>query len=233
VAPTDAVRFGFTLDDLDRLARVAVQVNWTMAGDVHERYCAAWSAIAEELFSAVEPPSERVLIGAGQQAIRDEVRSMHRTHGLPLDGGDGNTYGVAAFWWLQTLPTPSPERAIVEREALATVLPLISAQDREALLMVAACDGDRERAALALQVHPRTVLKRLRSARRVVFAAWHEGETPRPVWREARRLPEDKLVPCGTPSAYHRHRRRGEPTCEPCRRALDQARKDRAARRAA
>jgi hypothetical protein len=42
------------------------------------------------------------------------------------------------------------------------------------------------------------------------------------------------LRPCGTPSAARRHQERGEPVCEPCRRALnawDAARKRLARRR--
>lgn len=37
-------------------------------------------------------------------------------------------------------------------------------------------------------------------------------------WRNDPR-PEPVLVPCGTRSAYRRHRRRSEPPCEACRAA--------------
>jgi hypothetical protein len=42
--------------------------------------------------------------------------------------------------------------------------------------------------------------------------------------------PEDKLVPCGTPTAYKRHKARGEDACSPCIdaiRAYDRNRKRR------
>lgn len=228
------VRHGFDLDDLDRLARTAVQIRWTMAMPSLDRYAIAWSAIVEALYSAEAPPSDRDLVTVGQAAIRNEVRSIHRTHGLPLDGEHpGHTHGVAVYWWLNMSPTASPERSIVDRQALAGILPLLTEPAREALAAVAAVDGDRERAADVLGVSPRTLAKRLRKARQTFLYWWHEGELPSSVWREPRRrLSDDKLVPCGTPSAYHRHRRRGEPTCEPCRRALDGARKARIALRA-
>lgn len=231
--PVDELRHGYTLDDLDRMARVSVQVGYTMATSPHDRYITAWSGIAEELYSSDQPPSERALISAGMGAIRKEVRSVHRTFGHPLDGGADSTAGVAKFWWAHSYPTPGPEDRVVDRAALRQILPRIPAESRTVLLTVAACDGDRNRAAEALGIHPRTVLKRLRHAQRVFLLCWHEGEPPSGIWREVLgRLADDQLVPCGTPSAYHRHRRRGEQTCEPCRRALDNQRKERIARRA-
>lgn len=39
------------------------------------------------------------------------------------------------------------------------------------------------------------------------------------------------LAPCGTDSAYKRHLRNGEPTCQPCRQAHRETQRDRRARR--
>lgn len=229
-ATVDSLRFGYTLNDLDRIARTAVQIRWTMAMPSLDRYSIAWSAIVEALYSAETPPSNRDLVAAGQAAIRNEVRSIHRTFGLPLDGEHGgHTHGVAVYWWLNAAPAASPERPIVDRQALAAILPLLAETGRQALLAVAAADGDRSRAAEALGVSSRVLLKRLTEARAMFLRWWHEHEAPSTVWRESRRLGVDDLVPCGTPAAYHRHRRRGEPTCEPCRRAVDAQRKARAA----
>ena len=42
--------------------------------------------------------------------------------------------------------------------------------------------------------------------------------------------PSRPVPPCGTPRAYHRHLRRGEPTCGPCRKAINDYNKERAVR---
>jgi WhiB family redox-sensing transcriptional regulator len=42
---------------------------------------------------------------------------------------------------------------------------------------------------------------------------------------------ERNLVPCGTESAYHRHIRRGETPCQPCKHATNAAQRERHARR--
>lgn len=230
---SDALRFGYTLDDVDRLTRVVCKTHHAMACDFRDRYAEAYGAIVEELYSATEPPRENDLIAVGHAAIRDMVRAVHRTHGLSLDSGEGTTYGVAKFWWDISRPTPSPEGRVVELETLRMIWPQLDQRDREALLAVAACDGDHYRAATMLGVSDRVMRARIKHACATFLSWWHEGERPSTRWREQthRRRAED-LVPCGTPSAYHRHRRRGEPTDEACRRAVDDARKARNARKA-
>lgn len=228
----EELRHGYTLDDLDRLARVAVQVHWTMASDIQDRYAEAYGAVVEHLYSVPDPPTERDLIAAGQAAIKSWVRGTHRTHGMPLDGGHGGfTVGVMQFWWDQIRPTPSPEGRIIDAETLRTIWPRLDDAGRAALLAIAAHDGNYTKAAQALGVTVKTLTKRADLAVRQYLRWWHEGETPTEVWRRPRFRVDRSVVPCGTPSAYHRHRRRGEPTCLACREALRQADIQRKARR--
>jgi hypothetical protein len=227
----DRLRFGYTLDDLDRLARVACQTAHTMAADVGDRYAEAYGEIAVHLYSAETWPSEPDLIRVGKDAIRDWSRATHRTHGMHIDGGDSMPIATAVYWWTQSRPTPSPEARIVELAAFKAIWPWLHAEGRDALETIAAFDGDYRKAATALGLTFLQLGRHVDRAVRRFLALWHEGESPSRVWRKPRRrVGLETLVPCGTPSAYHRHRRRGEPTCELCRRVLDQARKDRAAR---
>lgn len=233
-ASEDSLRFGYTLDDLDRFARVACQTAHTMAADVGDRYAEAYGEIAAHLYSAETWPSEPDLIRVGKDAIRDWSRGTHRTHGMHIDGGDGLPIATAIYWWSQSRPTPSPENRIVDLAAFKAIWPWLHAEGRDALETLAAFDGDYRKAATALGLTFKQLRSHVDRAVRLFLALWHDGESPSKVWRQSYRRVEAKaLVPCGTPSAYHRHRRRGEPTCEPCRRALGQARKDRKANRAA
>jgi hypothetical protein len=229
------LRFGYTLDDLDRLARVACQTAHTMAADVGDRYAEAYGEIAAHLYSAEPRPSEPDLIRVGQAAIRDWSRATRRAHGLHADSdkGEGVPHATVAYWWTQSGVTPSPEARIVDLAAFKAIWPWLHAEGREALETIAAFDGDYRHAAEALGLTFTQLRRHVDRAVRLFLALWHDGESPSKVWRQSYRRVEPKaLVPCGTPSAYHRHRRRGEPTCEPCRRALDQARKERNAGRA-
>jgi hypothetical protein len=229
------LRYGYTLDDLDRLARVACQTAHTMAADVGDRYAEAYGEIAVYLYTADVWPSEPDLIRVGQAAIRDWSRATRRAHGLHADSdkGEGIPHATVAYWWAQSSVTPSPEARIVDLAAFKAIWPSLHAEGRNALETIAAFDGDYRQAAGALGLTFTQIRRHVDRAVRLFLALWHEGESPSKVWRQLyRRVEPAELVPCGTPSAYHRHRRRKEPTCQPCRDALGRARQERLARRA-
>jgi hypothetical protein len=84
------LRFGYTLADLNGLARLAVHTAGAMAGDWHDRYDTAWSAIAEHLYAAPHWPPRHDLVRAGQLAIYAVVDGDRQAYGYyrrKTDGG--------------------------------------------------------------------------------------------------------------------------------------------------
>jgi hypothetical protein len=124
------------------------------------------------------------------------------------------------YWAGAGAATPSPEGRIVEREALAQIWPTLTELERRAVLAFAA-HGSAEVACVALGMTRRAFLSRLNAARARFRTWWHEGETPSVKWRpdSATRDGKRTLRPCGHPSTYTRHRRRGEPVDDACRQA--------------
>lgn len=229
------LRHGYTLADLDRIARSATSHVGTMASDYTDRLHTAWSAIVEHLYAADHPPAEHDLWHTGRHAIWGEIRSSRRFQGAPvkdLSAGSGEMPSFRRFWWDYASAVPSPEARIVERHALAQIWPQLTDRERQAVLAFAA-NGSVQAAAEALQITTGAMNSRLQNARRRFLAWWHEGETPSRKWRmdSGPRRTGQPLKPCGTPSAYIRHRRRGEVVDDVCRSAWTAYLADRAASR--
>lgn len=226
------LRFGFTLADLNRLATSATSHAGTYASDGADRYQTAWSAIAEHLYAADHPPTERDLWHAGRDAIWAAIRDNQRTHGAPRAGGGGDMPQFVRYWFDHATVTPSCEERVVERLALAQIWPRLTDAHRAALAAYAA-KGNAACAAKALKISDTAFNSRLQRARQTAADLWHEHET---VARNRRRdfrarTDCDHLRPCGTPTAYSRHRRRSEPVDEACRKAWTRYQAERAAAR--
>lgn len=182
------IRHGYNLADLDQLARAAVRVGArTGVTSAAELYDSAWSAIAERLCTADEPPARTDLIGAGMSAISDAVWAAERCHGWDRQAHDIRP-SFATYWIDHAGPTPSPERAVIDRTALWQIWasgPLTDGQ-RQALLALATY-RDYQLAADSLGLPYKTFHQRVRYARQAFLTAWHEGETPSKVWAADRR----------------------------------------------
>jgi hypothetical protein len=172
------------------MARSAVSADRLMAMSVRERYDIAWSAIAEELCAAEEPPHRNALVQAGWQAIYRHVRDGLRQRGY----GEGERDWSSAestmprfvmFWGPST--TPSHEDRIVERLAAYQVLPVLSGIYRDAVVALAVHD-DYMRAAEALGIRYEALVARMGVARRRFLVEWYEGETPHRTRRTDRRV---------------------------------------------
>lgn len=182
------LRHGYTLADINRLSRVATRTAGTHAADHADLVSWAWSAIVEHLYLAEYWPPEHRLIQAGKTAIWASVRSDQRWHGGARQAHyePGTMAAYQRYWWGYTAVTPSHEEPVVERLALRQVLPLLTAREHQALLAVAAHDGDVEAAAISMGLTLGAIKNRLQAARKRIFAAWHEGTVPpRRVWRTA------------------------------------------------
>jgi hypothetical protein len=184
-----AIRHGYTLHDLDEMARIATLADRSLAMDYATRRDIAWSAIAEALVTSDEPPARHDLIRAGSTAIYQEIRTTASQRGRPRDAYEfadkAHTPRFALFWQDYAV-TPSPEGRIVEHLAVRQCLDVLSQANLEALEALAV-HGDYQRAALALGLDGAAFRARLVRARRQVLAVWFEGETPRTDRRTDRR----------------------------------------------
>lgn len=184
---------GYTMADLHSLARFAVHLASYGDASWHERYGWAWSAIAEALYAANEPPTRQSLLAAGQVAIYDEIQSHRQRYGYYRAKTDGSTHGAGsspAFrtYWMEWLANSSQtfERNTVERLALRQILPMLREHEAVALIALAVHD-DYQAAADAVGVPYATFKSQIARARARFFALWHEGETPSKPWGVDRR----------------------------------------------
>lgn len=232
--PTGGLRYGYTLDDLDKMTSAAVIADRSMAMHTSERRDIAWSAIAEALYAAEEFPTRQDLIRVGWQAIYHHVRDSYRQHGYrDRSASSGNASApMFALYWLDKQVTPSHEAKVVERHALPPILASLTETQRSVVHAVAVFDGDRPRAAAHLGLDEKSLAYQLRAARAACLALWLEGETPcrvtlRRLDRRNHRGPEPEH---GTSPAARRHRAARETPCDLCAPVLaeqDQAKKER------
>lgn len=228
------VAHGVTLRDIHVAALRAVDAAHTRGANHVHRYETAWSAIAEHVWTAGETPPFRDLVAAGIHAVDAEMRREPHHHGYArADGGGGLMKAASVYWWDhcaeagsgeprdrwwgQSARIPSPENAIVERLALAQILPALTPGQRDALNALAT-HGTHAEAAGMLGIAPAAFRQRVRIGRDRFFALWHEGESAPALWRVDRRTPEPKrrrnlrsasgrrsLPPCGTATRYGNH----------------------------
>jgi hypothetical protein len=186
------LRHGYTLRDLDRVARLATHVG-PMAGNYHDRRDEAWSAIVEHLYSTDQWLPEHDLVWIGRKAIYDSVTADRRERGyyrLHTDGtqhGPGSSPAFATYWWdMFARPTGSPEPGIVERISVWQILPTLTPGQAEVIFALAAHD-DYQSAAAALGMTTVGFRSQVCQARRRFLELWHEGEQPSKPWGQDRR----------------------------------------------
>jgi hypothetical protein len=182
------LRHGYTLAHLNDLTVRAVRTQrFNRQVDFTDRLELAWSAIAEFLYAADEPPTGADLIRAAWAAIGDDTDRTHRSHGWSThDRYAGLTGRFQQYWVGSGHHTHSPEEPVVERVALAQIWPRLSATHRQLLLAMAVHD-DYGRAAEALDKSRKTFTTQLSEARRAFLTLWHHGEQPSRPWGTDRR----------------------------------------------
>jgi hypothetical protein len=173
------LRHGYNLADLDRLARMALSREWARNRDWRHRYDIAWSAIAEALYAAAEPPEPGDLIRAGQESVTGFLHTELRHWGIKHDRSRRPSF--AMYWDEVARHTASPENGIIERLALWQVWARLRDEDREALLALA-IHGEYDKAAATLGLRKYTYYARVRRARVRFLRLWHEGESPSRLW---------------------------------------------------
>lgn len=174
---------GYTLTDIDRLARTAA----TRAYGGHildpgDRYHAAWTAIAERLCTATEAPDSRALAIVGMNAINQAGRDHRHTWGLGATwgGSQGDAPNFQRYWDHGRV-TPSPEDGIVDRLAVHQIWPHLALTHRQ-ILCALAVHGTCAAAAASLGKTERAYACALHRARAEFYRLWHEHEAPSRMW---------------------------------------------------
>jgi hypothetical protein len=188
LAETATLAHGFTMAEIERIARSAAYIKASRNLDDSDAYEAAWYGVVERLYANPERPEKQELIWAGIRAIEYVVYSDMSTHGVT------RTHYEAAPNFLRYwgVPQTQPEHqsvhlpirgfvdftdGVVERMALPQVLGLLTAVEYEAVATLAA-HSSVTAAARALNVNRNALAARLDSARRRILAVWLAPETP-------------------------------------------------------
>lgn len=186
--PALRLRYGFTLDDIDRLAHAAVSTAFARAMDYTDRFDAAWHAIAETIYAADTAPTRRDLTLAGATAVNRLVQDHRQARGMTRtwDSSEGSVAAFQRYWELARRVSPSPEDAVVDRAAVRQIWPRLSPTHQQILLAMAV-HADQVIAAEAVGKTYACFGSHLKNARRAFFLLWHEGETPSRLWGKADR----------------------------------------------
>lgn len=230
------VRHGFTMHDLDIMAKQACRADRSLASDADTRYNAAWSAIALALCEAQDAPERHDLVTVGWQAIYREVKEMRGVFGFK--DRDGTTEVASApryvqYWYSR------PERTddiIAERVAVHQIMATIPELYRNAVVALAVHD-DYQVAADSLGLKYGTFGARVNVARKQFRAHWFAPETAPPAKGTDRRVGSrttELRTHCTaghelTPDNIYRRPnpkpgRRGERACKKCEQIRSQER---------
>jgi hypothetical protein len=181
------LQHGYTMDSLTRLAHFAARrKRWHDGTSLSVRFELAFSAMAEQLYAAAEPPAVGELIEAGWRAIAGHIDAERQFLGRAHNGPAGPGQKFERYWRHVAAPADSPEEKVIERLALATIWPCLRPVNREALAALAA-HGDYRRGAQALGISYVAFKSRISEGRREFLALWHDGEAPSRPWVRDRR----------------------------------------------
>jgi hypothetical protein len=180
----DSVRHGYTMADLDRLARLTVtfHLGWFSGGNRNDQYEAAWHGIVEHLCSVEQSPSERDLLDSGRRALQGDQQRHQQMLGTRRHG----TYtgaNFARYWDWHARTVPSPEDAVVERVALGQITATLCASHIEALTTLAALGNDVQATAEALGITYQAAKDRLSRARHNFRTHWYAPDPAPPMHR--------------------------------------------------
>lgn len=176
------VRHGYTMADLDRLARLTVtfHLGWFAGGDRNDQYEAAWHGIAEHLCAVEHEPSERDLLDSGRRALQDDQQRLQQAHGTRRS----ETYtgaNFARYWDWHARPVPSPEDTVTDRLALSQIMGALKDDHAQALVTLATLDIDAQATAGALGISYAAAKTRLMRARRQFREHWFAPDAPPPM----------------------------------------------------
>lgn len=197
------VRHGYTMEALDKAARLAVVWSGYLSMPSADRYEIAFSAAAEALCAAESTPEWSALTRAAKQAIERAVRSDRAEYGIYPESSAATGSQWRRYW--APIDASPWEDSVVDRLAVDQIWSTLSDLHRAALVALATHEQyDLAAASLGIEYH--VLQLRLKRARRSFKRLWHEGETPRPQWgRDERKRRGDSTV---AQSRYRRPSRR-------------------------
>jgi hypothetical protein len=175
------LRHGFTLTEVEQLARRAARAPMAICVDPDDAYETCWGAIVEHLYTTARRPGAGWLLRTAHFALGKLVYDERRHRGKVCDQRQ-NRARFFCYWDWAARTTPSPEPPVVERAALAQIWAALRPIDR-ATFEALAQYGDHAAAAAALGLRPNAYANRLALARRRFLRLWHQGETPSRLWR--------------------------------------------------
>lgn len=181
------ISHGYTLTDLDQLAKTAAAAASAAGLDGLTRYQTAWSAIAEHLVTIDTAPTRRDLVNAGRQAINSEITAC--LHARGYRSGHAHQGPASSPRYLQYWNDPGDDNAIdrlIDHTAARQIGDLFTAAQGAAVEALARHD-DHATAAASLGVGYGTFSTRLSAARATFRTAWFAPETPPPVTRHDKR----------------------------------------------
>ena len=219
--------WGWALPEIHAIARSAALANRWLVSDFAIRFEAAWDGIVDTLLAATERPSAHDLAAAGKGAVsRGLLKDFCRHHGVAdrdLSAGQGSAPRFAAYWF-ERGDDPFDER-VAERIAVWQVMAAIGPRHASYLEALAAAPDTRS-AAEALGIPRASLSTYISQARDAFEALWYAPESPPSRRRRQSRYAPSaanlaRLAPCGTASAYDRHKRKGDDCADPdgCREA--------------
>lgn len=179
--PSQPVAVGYTLHDLDHLAKTAAGLAPAYGLDGLTRYQTAWSAIAEHLVTVDQPPTRRDLIDVGWQAINQELSACMHARGY-RDGHSHNGPASSpryATYWHQTGEEPAVDR-LVDHLAAVQIGDRFTLAEGRAVEALARY-GDYATAAAALGMPYQRFHRQVSEARRRFRRHWYAPDTPPPM----------------------------------------------------
>lgn len=188
IAETAELVWGYSMADINRIARIAVSKHrYSHALDWDDRLAAAWHGIVVELYGRSDPPTFTELLHCGIDEIGRDHAARNQLLGRPNADGQSSVSFVR-YWGVRPSSTPlSPKRIsfddgfseqLCEHMALHDVLGVLTGLQYEALVALAAFDNDGPRAARSLGIKMTQFNNRLFQARVAIKRAWFDDETP-------------------------------------------------------
>ena len=226
------IAHGYTLADLDRLAKTAAAAAPTTGLDGYTRYTLAWSAIAEALCDK-QRHSRRDLINTGWQAINTEITACLHARGYKeghVHNGPASSPRYIQFW--HPVGDDNAIDRLIEHIAARQAGEVFTRAQGQAVEALGRHD-DHALAARSLGIGYGTFSTRLSAARAAFHAAWYAPDTPPTITRhDKRRGNQPPRTHCGAGHAMNgdnvriRRRRGGrtERVCRACESGRQQAR---------